>query len=148
MKKLKMFVLFVYQNYYKPYRELVNYLIAGVIDLTVELGVYYLLIFTVLNPDNAVQLQAANVIAWAISVTVAFFINRSFVFQSKSPHIIQEAAKFYAARIITLLLDMGLMFLLCTLLGFNPRFAKLGVKAVVIVANYLFSKFIVFRQKG
>ena len=147
-RKLKMFVLFVYQNYYKPYRELVNYLIAGVFDITVELGTYYLLIFTVLDPDNAVQLQAANVISWIVAVTVAFFVNRTFVFQSKNKHIFQEMLKFYGARIVTLLLDMGLMYLLCTRMGFNPRLAKLGVKVVVTVANYLFSKFIVFRKKN
>ena len=146
--KLKMFVLFLYQNYYKPYRELVNYLIAGVFDIAVELGTYYLLIFTVLDPDNAVQLQAANVIAWIVAVTVAFFVNRIFVFQSKNKHIFREMLTFYGARIVTLLLDMGLMYLFCTRMGFDPRFAKLGVKVVVTVANYLFSKFVVFRKKS
>ncbi|HBZ02417.1 MAG TPA: GtrA family protein [Lachnospiraceae bacterium] len=132
---------------YFKYKEIVNYLIVGVLTTIVGLGVYYGLVFTVLNPDNPFQLQVANVISWIAAVTFAYFTNRIFVFESKSENILQEAAKFYLARVGTLLMDMGIMFVGVTLLGFNDKFVKLFVQVVVTIANYIFSKLFVFKSK-
>ena len=66
---------------------------------------------------------------------------------SKSENILQEAAKFYLARVGTLLMDMGIMFVGVTLLGFNDKFVKLFVQVVVTIANYIFSKLFVFKSK-
>ena len=57
-----------------------------------------------------------------------------------------EAAAFYGARVATLLMDMGCMFLLVTLAGINDKIAKLLVQVIVLVANYVLSKFLVFRK--
>ena len=58
-----------------------------------------------------------------------------------------EAGKFYLARVSTLLIDMGLMFIFVTKLGVNDKIMKLIVQVIVIVLNYIFSKFIVFKEK-
>ncbi len=139
-------IKFIKDMYFK-YKEIVNYLIVGVLTTIVGLGVYYGLVFTVLNPDNPFQLQVANVISWIAAVTFAYFTNRIFVFESKSENILQEAAKFYLARVGTLLMDMGIMFVGVTLLGFNDKFVKLFVQVVVTIANYIFSKLFVFKSK-
>ena len=55
---------------------------------------------------------------------------------------------FYSSRIITLFIDMIIMFLMVTLCGFNDKVAKLMVQVVVTVANYIFSKLFVFRTKN
>ena len=47
----------------------------------------------------------------------------------------------------TLLLDMFCMFLMVTLMGWNDKVAKLIVQVLVTVANYILSKFLVFRKK-
>ncbi len=132
---------------YRKHREIVNYLIVGVLTTVVSLVVYYGLTLTVLDPEQAVQLQAANVISWVAAVVFAYFTNRRFVFESRSPNMLKEAAAFFAARLSTLLLDMALMFLLVTLLKCNDKIAKLAVQAAVIVANYVLSKFLVFKKK-
>ena len=100
-----------------------------------------------LDPEQAVQLQAANVISWIAAVVFAYFTNRRFVFESRSQNMLKEAAAFFAARLSTLVLDMALMFLLVTLLKCNDKIAKLVVQAAVIVANYVLSKFLVFKKK-
>lgn len=132
----------------KNYREIIRYLIVGVLTTLVSLGVYYGLTMTVLDPDNGVQLQIANVVSWIAAVTFAYFANRSYVFRSRNKHILSEAAAFFAARIGTLLMDMGIMFVFVTLLGFSDKIMKLVVQVVVTVANYVFSKLMVFRKKG
>ena len=132
---------------YRKHREIVNYLIVGVLTTVVSLVVYYGLTLTVLDPEQAVQLQAANVISWIAAVVFAYFANRRFVFESRSKNMLKEAAAFFAARLSTLLLDMALMFLLVTLLKCNDKIAKLAVQIAVIVANYVLSKFLVFKKK-
>lgn len=112
----------------------------------VSLAVYYGCVLTVFDPKNPIQLQAANVISWIAAVTFAYYTNRKYVFESKTENKLQEAAKFYGSRITTLLMDMACMFLLVTALGISDKIAKLIVQVIVTVANYVLSKFIVFRK--
>ena len=132
---------------YKRYKEIVNYLIVGGLTTVVSLGVYYGCVLPILDPEVAVQLQAANIISWIAAVTFAYFTNRKFVFESKNENKLKEAAAFYGSRVTTLLVDMGCMFLMVTLFGWNDKIAKLIVQVIVTVANYVLSKFIVFRKK-
>ena len=132
---------------WNKYRELIRYLIVGVLTTAVSLGVYWLATATVLDPADPVRLQAANVLSWIAAVTFAYFANRKYVFRSENKNILQEAAAFFAARIGTLLMDMGIMFVFVTLLGFSDKIMKLVVQVVVTVANYVFSKLMVFRKK-
>ncbi len=129
------------------YKEIVRYLIVGVLTTLVSLGVYYACVLTFLNPNNGVQLQIANIISWIAAVTFAYFTNRRFVFESKNDNMLKEAVAFFLARVGTLLMDMGIMFVFVTCLGFNDKLMKLGVQVVVTVANYVFSKFFVFNKK-
>ena len=131
---------------YKDNKEIINYLIIGVLTTIVSLVTYYLLTFTILNPNNDLELQIANIISWIVSVAFAYVTNRKYVFESKSKDIKKELSKFVSSRITTLLIDMGLMFIFVSLLSFNDKIIKLIVQFVVIVLNYVFSKLFVFRK--
>lgn len=133
---------------YKQYKEIINYLIVGVLTTVVSLGVYYACVLTFLDPENAIQLQVANIISWVAAVTFAYFMNRKFVFESKNPDMLKEASAFVGARVATLLMDMLCMFIMVTCMGWSDKIAKLVVQVIVTVANYVFSKIFVFRKKG
>lgn len=141
MKGLKMKL---FQTLYMRYKEIVHYLIVGVLTTVVSLGVYYGLVLTVLDPGNPLLLQLANILSWVAAVTFAYFMSRKFVFESHSTKMRAEAARFYMSRVGTLLLDMLIMFVTVTLLGMNDKLAKLLVQVIVTVLNYIFSKFLVF----
>ena len=129
----------------KNYGEIIRYLIVGVLTTVVSLGVYYVCVLTFLNPQSALQLQAANVLSWIAAVTFAYITSRIYVFQSKCKDWLQEAAAFYSSRLLTLFMDMAIMFVMVTLCGMNDKLAKLVVQVVVTIANYIFSKLFVFR---
>lgn len=131
---------------YQKYKEIINYLIFGVLTTLVSLGVYYILVFTLLNPDNAIELQVANVISWIASVAFAYVTNRKYVFKSKSTNKLKEMTSFVTARVVTLLLDMAFMGIGVTWLGFNDKILKLVSQVLVIVLNYIFSKVFVFKK--
>lgn len=130
----------------KKNEEIISYLVVGGLTTLVSLIVYYLCVNTFLKPDNAIQLQVANILSWVISVSFAYIANRIFVFKSKSNKIIKEIISFVSARIITLLLDMFTMFLMVTLLHINDSFSKIVSQVLVIVLNYIFSKLFVFKK--
>ncbi len=131
----------------EKYGEIIRYLIIGGLTTLVSLGTYYLLVWFLLDPEDPVQLQVANIISWIAAVTFAYFTNRSFVFRSENPNRLKEAAGFFLSRLGTLGLDMGIMFLGVTVLGFNDKIMKLVVQVVVTVGNYILSKLLVFRKK-
>ena len=129
----------------EKYGEIVRYLIVGVLTTIVSLGAYYGCVFTFLNPKSALQLQLANVLSWIVAVTFAYVMSRIYVFQSTRKNVLQEIVSFYSSRLLTLFMDMAIMFVMVTLLGINDKIAKLVVQMVVTVANYVFSKIFVFR---
>lgn len=131
---------------FNKYREIIMYLIFGVLTTVVSLAVYYLLVYTVLNPDNALQLQIANIISWIAGVAFAYFTNRSVVFQSKNKNKLKEAGSFVLARVATLVMDMAIMFIGVTLLHGSDKILKLISQVIVIVSNYVFSKLFVFKK--
>lgn len=131
---------------YLKYKELVNYLVVGVMTTVVSLVTYYGCVLTILDPQSAVQLQVANILSWIAAVTFAYFTNRKFVFESTESNMIKEAAKFYASRLSTLAMDMVIMFVGVTVLGFSDKIMKLVVQVVVTIANYVISKLFVFKK--
>lgn len=131
---------------YVKHKEIVNYLIVGVLTTIVGLATYYICVLTFLNPNNPIQLQIANIISWVIAVTFAYFTNRKFVFESKEKNMIKEATKFAGSRIITLVLDMLTMWLGVTIIGISDKIVKLISQVIVTVGNYIISKLFVFKK--
>lgn len=128
-------------------KEVIMYLIFGVLTTVVSLLVYYGCIYTFLNPENAVQLQIANIISWIAGVAFAYITNRKFVFESNESNQLKEISKFVTSRLATLFLDMIIMFIGVTCLYGNDKIVKLISQVLVIIGNYIFSKLFVFKKQ-
>ena len=135
------------RKYKSEIREVVVYLVIGILTMLITLLVYYLCTDFFLNPNKPIELQAANVISWTFAVIFSYSANRKYTFKSNDKHIVRECGIFVLSRISTLLLDMFLMFVTVTVIGINDRIAKFIVQFVVVVANYLTGKFIVFKKQ-
>lgn len=133
---------------YLKYKEVISYLIFGVLTTVVSLAVYYISVFTFLNPDNSIQLQIANILSWIAGVAFAYFTNRKYVFESKNGNKLKEATKFVSSRITTLILDMFIMWLGVTILHFSDKLIKLVSQVLVIIGNYVLSKLFVFKKES
>ena len=134
-------------RFYLKYKEIINYLIFGVLTTIVSLCTYYLLVFTLLDPNKAIELQIANIISWIVSVSFAYITNRRYVFESKNQNRLKEATSFVTSRLLTLVLDMAIMALGVTILKFNDKLVKLVSQVLVIISNYVLSKLFVFKKK-
>lgn len=133
-------------NLYKKYKEIINYVIFGVLTTVVALATYYICVLTFLNPEIAIELQIANVLSWIAGVIFAYFTNRKYVFNSKNSNKLKEATMFTLSRLITLVLDMIIMGVGVSILKFNDKVIKLISQVVVVVGNYVFSKLFVFKK--
>ena len=132
---------------YTKNKEVINYIFFGILTTIISLCTYYLLTISLFNPDNGIELQIVNVISWFLSVLFAYITNRKYVFNSKNNSVLSECSKFFTSRIITLILDILIMFLGVTILKFNDKVIKIISQIIIIIANYLLSKLFVFKKK-
>lgn len=125
----------------RKYREIIAYLIFGVLTTLVNIVVYF-----VASNLLGINYLISNFLAWFISILFAYITNRSYVFESTSSQFIKEAIKFFGSRLTTGLIDMGLMWLLVSFTPIDDILIKILVNIIVIVLNYIFSKLFVFKE--
>ena len=124
--------------------EVWRYLVTGVLSTIVSMVSYMIARWFGIN------YQVSNVISWICAVTFAYVTNKFYVFHSKKTDratILKEMAGFYGARLVTLGLEMGTMWLMVDFLSMHDLLAKCVGQVIVVVTNYVFSKFIVFKEK-
>jgi len=127
--------------------EIIKYIIVGGFTTLFSMMIFFGCTYTFLDGNNPFQLQIANILSWVGGVSFAYVTNKRIVFSRTDNKIIKEFLVFVSSRIITLFIDMFLMFLLSTLLGINYNISKIINTVIVVVCNYIFSKFIVFKNK-
>lgn len=130
-------------SWYNRFREGLLYLFFGGCTTLVNILSFYLL------RKVKVSTYVSNIIAWVISVIFAFVTNKLFVFESKGKSFkesFKECCSFFFFRIISLLFDMGFMYVFIDLLDVNEMISKVISNIVVIIANYGFSKLFIFKK--
>ena len=85
-------------------------------------------------------------LSWIISTTFAFFTNRTWIFEHNDEKILGEYIKFCGGRIATFLIDEVINGIFYEALGWNYYVVFLLSSIITATANYLISKFFVFKQ--
>lgn len=139
-------------NLYKKYEEIINYLVVGGLTTIVAIGSKLLLLATILDQTNGLELQIAEIISWFLAVTFAYVTNRIFVFKSKTSgsKCAREIFNFFKGRIVTQLIQMFIMWFFVTLLELDSNVwvlvFTLVCQVMQIVLNYVISKLLVFKK--
>lgn len=125
-------------------REVITYVIFGVLTTVVNFLAFYLL-----NDWMRMHYLWANALAWLVAVLFAFVTNKQFVFESKSWEI-----KAPSGRQWDLPADVSLpccwsrgLLLFVESMHMNENLAKVILAVVVVILNYVFSKLWVFVRK-
>lgn len=140
-------------------KETVTYVIFGVLTTLVNLLVFKG--FDVLFKGK--YYLFTNTIAWIAAVAFAYVTNKLFVFESKSwkfDVIKKEIPSFLGARIASYFVEQAGLWIFVELLHFDEKVfdfilvklsgkitAKLIIGVIVVVINYVLSKFIIFSKK-
>ena len=131
-------------------RETVSYVIFGVLTTIVNI-VVYLLCDTAMSGvlNGALLTIATNSIAWVTAVIFAYVVNKLFVFHSKTDNLraaLIEFALFIGARLLSYGVDTLGMVLLVDVLTVNGAVSKVLMNIVVMIMNYFFSKWFIFKK--
>ncbi len=127
----------------KKHKEQILYLIFGVLTTIVNF-----IVFAVLFNLLSVNYMVSNVVAWVFSVLFAFVTNRNYVFSagpSDANHIAKELISFSLSRIFTLLVESLMLWTGTSLLSINANITKIIASVVVVILNYILSKYLVFK---
>jgi len=133
---------------YIKYEEIISYLFFGVLTTIVSFGTY-LIFANIFFPNKTdLDIQIANILSWICAVTFAYITNRIWVFKSKTKgkKQLREILEFISARVASLLVDMGMMYVMYSLMHINDTVAKIIVQFVIVAMNYILSKVIIFKK--
>lgn len=132
MKKL---IKNLYEN------SVVRYVFFGGVTTLVNIASFYIL------RKLHVGLNVANLISIILAILFAYVVNSVFVFQDHcetlSDHI-RPFCKFVSARMVTMAVEVGGVWLLVEAYGMNDMAGKFVTQIIVTIINYIFSKFFVF----
>lgn len=133
----------ILRELFKKYREQIAYLFFGVMTTLVNWVTYALFSGIGFGESKTV----ANAIAWIVAVLFAFFTNKFFVFEHKNgKHIFREFLAFFGARALSGFAEIGGFALFVDILHFNDWLVKILLSVFVVIANYVLSKFLIFRK--
>ena len=142
-------------------RELIAYLVFGVLTTIVSWGTYYIwrqmFNMTSYPTDSAAYTLIATsgqVVSFILSVLFAFFTNKKYVFKSertKENGLWKEIALFFSARVLAwVLFDLALfnvlLFFTKNLSANADLILKLLMNVLVVIFNYVASKLIIFKK--
>ena len=156
----------------RKHRELLLYLVFGVLTTLVGFGTYFAILFAarlfgVQEGNAAYNLVrgVAQVTQWVLAVLFAYYTNKKYVFAYEGGQV-KTLAAFAGARLFSLLADSAVTFGTVAVLsatGYTaPTLILVGnaslaissdlvgktlAAIVVIVLNYVLSKWLVFRKK-
>ena len=138
----------------KKYKEIILYVLFGGLTTVVN----YIIYFTCTKALH-IGWSPATLFAWIGAVLFAYVTNRIWVFESRAKGfsaVFFEFVKFIGARLLSLGLEWLTLKLLIDILRMDlwvwrdltlgEFVAKTIAQILVIIANYVFSKWIVFRK--
>ena len=123
---------------------ILRYIFLGGCATLVNLGTYYILRLT-----TELDINTANIISVATAMVFAYFTNSTFVFESEAQTFkekFKEFVKFISARLTTMVIEVGGVWIMSDVLHMNDYFAKIVIQFIVLVLNYIFSKVFVFKK--
>ncbi len=129
---------------FQKYADVLAYLFFGVLTTAVNY-IIYLPCYNLLGWSAGLS----NVVAWIGSVAFAFLTNKPFVFKSYDwswKTLWPELTKFFGCRLGSGTLETAILLLTVDFLGWNGNWMKLITAVLVIVLNYIGSKFLVFKK--
>ena len=132
------------------HREILVYLIVGGMTTLVSWGCKFLfgaIVYPGVTHTTVGQTTVLTVVENLSGILFAYYPNRRWVFQSKNPRILSEFAGFFTSRLGTWGLNYVLNLLLNNVLKVDWRVTTVLVGVVVIIVNYIISKFLIFRKK-
>jgi len=129
--------------------ETILYIISGVLTTAVNFITSYLL-YNICGINENIT----NSVAWVAAILFAFFSAHIFVFRTSDKKVgnnispIKRFFMFALGRVFTLLVELAATYIFVTKLENDFWLIKVIISIVVIILNYVISKFLVFKKNN
>ncbi len=130
---------------YIKHREFVMYSFFGIMAFFVCMATYAYCDITL-----GMNELLANAYSWVFAVMFSFITNKIWVFDAPTRTVwkfLIQMFGFFSGRLLTLVIEEAILFILITICGFPSILVKLFSQAVVVTLNYVISKLVIFKKK-
>lgn len=135
----------MFKQIVNKYKDIIPYIVFGILTTLVNMVVYWICAHAF-----RITVVVASIIAWVAAVLFAYVTNRKWVFYSEAfskREIIKEIVTFFSCRLLTGVVDWVIMYVFAVLIGLDDVIIKAIANVVVIVLNYMASKFLIFSKR-
>lgn len=130
-------------EFIQNHKVVISYLFFGICTIFFNIGIYCVCIYFL-----KFHTMQGTIIAWTGAVLFAYKTNKWFVFcdekKEKRAELIQMIF-FFAMRLGTGIFDWAFMLVFVDLFCFNDIVCKVIANIIVVVLNFVASKFVIFK---
>lgn len=126
-------------------KDVLFYIVFGVLTTGVNIATYWILAYIF-----SLRTMPSTSLAWIAAVLFAYLTNRKWVFHSQVQNVyalLREIVSFFMCRLATGGVDWTCMFLFVELLHLNDVLIKSAANIIVIILNYIASKYLIFKSR-
>ena len=135
-------VLRIFEPFYRRFKQVLLYLFFGGLTTVVSIGSFWYFC------ECGIHELIANVLSWILAVLFAYITNSIWVFTSSPAswkERLKQCAGFFGGRVATLGMEEVILLVGISLLKFPALPVKILAQVLVLIGNYIISKFFVFR---
>ncbi len=120
----------------------VKYVIFAILTSAVNVAIY-LFVYNLIIKNIIV----ANFFAYAISITLSFFINKQVVFKNKMKRVYKQMFFFLMVKAIAFVIDSAVLAICLNIFDIPNAISKLIANCSTTLSNYSLNKKMVFKEE-
>ena len=120
--------------------KFIKYVLSAILVSGLNVGTYYFFYRFILS-----NIVVSNVIAYAISITVQFIINKRIVFKDRKKSSIKQIGLFLFVKLIAFVLDTIVLFICTKILLLGQLISKVISNCSTTISNYSLNNKMVFK---
>lgn len=122
--------------------KFIKYVFFAIITSFLNVVVY--LIFYNFIIENII---ISNIIAYIVSITSSFIINKKVVFKNENQNILKQLVFYLLVKLISFSIDSLVLVVSIKYIGLSNFLSKLIANASTTISNYTLNNKIVFKKK-
>lgn len=115
--------------------QFIKFALVGVLNSAIQY-----LVFFFLYSLTGTQYLLASIIGYVAGMTNSYILNRRWTFGSRSQQMIAELCRFVAVNVISLGVNLGLLFLLVSTAVMTPQWAQVLAMTGSTLVNFVLNK--------
>ena len=143
LKDVHLDLLIFLKRKYTAFKVYIHYLVFGFITTLISIVSFYILL------EIGMDYKLANIISFILAILFAYITNKHYVFEKKSEtlkELVKEAIHFSMVRTGSFFFEFTALVVCVSYLDFNKIISKTVITIIVIVFNFLISRFFIFKE--